>query len=77
MTNKMPKAAYQILFGFLILIFTVVACNNKKEEKKDPPPDTATVKPADPMPADTAKGKDTVADKPVKDPPPPPPAPMP
>ena len=35
MTNKMPKPAYQILLGVLILTFTVIACNNKKEEKKD------------------------------------------
>jgi hypothetical protein len=72
MTNKMPKAAYQILLGFLVLAFTVVACNNKKDgDKKETPPDTATVKPADqtPPPADdTVKKKDSLGDKPVKDP---------
>ena len=68
MTNKIPKPAYQILLGFLMLAFTVVACNSKKEgDKKDPAPDTATIKPVD----DTAKKMeptDTVKKKPVKDP---------
>lgn len=77
MTNKMPKPAYQMLLGFLMLTFTVVACNNKKEgDKKEPPPDTAVVKPIDtmvppPTPPDTAKIQapgDTAKKKPVKDP---------
>lgn len=73
MTNKMPKAAYQILFGFLIMSFTVIACNSKKEEKKDVSQDTTIVKP-DTLRLDTMEKVDT---KPVKDPPPPPPAPTP
>ena len=76
MTNKMPRPVYQILLGFLMLAFTVVACNSKKEgDKKDPPPDTVVVTPVLPVlpPADdTAKKvlnpKDTVKKKPVKDP---------
>jgi len=81
MTNKTPKPVYQILLGFLMLAFTVVACNSKKEgDKKEPTPDTATVvKPADDAPPpppppvdDTAKKtegpKDTAKPKPVKDP---------
>lgn len=68
MTNKIPKPAYQILLGFLMLAFTVVACNSKKEgDKKEPTPDTATI-----MPMDTASKMDaptdTAAKKPVKDP---------
>jgi len=69
MTNKMPKSAYRILLGFVMLTFTVVACNNKKgDDKKDAPPDTASVKPMDtPPPAqDTAAKKDTSVEKPVK-----------
>ena len=65
MTNKIPKPAYQVLLGFLMLAFTVVACNNKKEgNKKEPPPDTVTVMPADTLPSPV----DTVKKKPVKDP---------
>jgi hypothetical protein len=71
MTNKTKKSAYQILFGFLILAFTVVACNNKKDgDKKDPVPDTTVVAPP-PPPVDTTK-KDSVtetpSERPVKDP---------
>ena len=77
MTNKTPKPAYQIILGFLMLAFIVVACNSKKEgDKKEPTPDTATVKPADNVPPpppmdDTAKKTeptDTAKKKPVKDP---------
>ena len=63
MTNKIPKPAYQILLGFLMLAFTVVACNSKKEgDKKEPTPDTATIKPVDDTamkmkPTDTVKKK--------------------
>jgi hypothetical protein len=75
MTNKIPKPAYQILFGFLMLVFTVVACNSKKEgDKKEPTPDTPTVQPAETLPPpvdDTPKKMepiDTAKKKPVKDP---------
>jgi hypothetical protein len=68
MTNKIPKAPYQILLAFFVLAFTVVACNNKKAgDKKETPPDTATVKQVTPMPP----VDDTVKKKPVKDPLPP------
>lgn len=68
MTNKVPKFAYQILLGFLLLSFTVVACNNNKEgDKKEPVADTPVVKPVDTMPVDTTK-KDTLTERPVKDP---------
>ncbi len=69
MTNKMSKFLNQVLFGVLVLAFTV-ACNNKKDgDKKDPPPDTATVKPLDPPPPanDTMK-MDTADTRPVKTP---------
>lgn len=70
MTNKMPKSAFKILFGVLILTFTVVACNNKKgDDKKDTPPDTATVKPTGMVPPvviDTTAKKDTSKTKDVK-----------
>ena len=36
MSFKMPKHAYQILLGALMLTFTVAACNNKGDEKKEP-----------------------------------------
>ena len=66
MTNKIPKPAYQVLLGFLMLAFTIVACNSKKEgNKKEPPPDTVTVMPADTLPPPPV---DTVKKKPVKDP---------
>jgi len=73
MTNKMPKPAYQILFGFLMLAFITVACNNKKEgDKKQPAPDSTTVKPVDqpaaPIVDTPAAPTDTVKKKPVKDP---------
>jgi len=68
MTNKVSKSAYQILLGFLMLSFTVVACNNNKEEKKEPVPDTpVVVKPVEMEPIDTTK-KDTLTERPVKDP---------
>ncbi len=77
MTNKIPKPAYQILLGFLFLVFAVIACNSKAE-KKETVTDTAIVKPADDVPPppppveDTAKKMDaptdTVKKKPVKDP---------
>ena len=70
MTNKMPKSAYQILLGVLMLTFTVVACNSKKDgDKTETPPDTASVKPADVTPAptqDTTAKKDTNVEKQVK-----------
>ncbi len=61
MTNKIPKPAFQILLGFLLLAFTVVACNSKSD-KKETVKDSVTVTPMDPPPVDTAKKK------PVKDP---------
>lgn len=68
MTKKVSKSAYQILLGFLMLSFTVVACNNNKEEKKEPVPDTpVVVKPVETEPIDTTK-KDTLTERPVKDP---------
>lgn len=69
MTNKVPKSAYQILLGFLMLSFTVVACNNNKEgDKKEPAPDTPTVvKPVETAPMDSTK-KDSLSERPVKDP---------
>ena len=76
MTNKTPKPAFQILLGFLLLAFTVVACNSKAE-KKETVTDTTVVKPADDVPPppppveDTAKKTgptDTAKKKPVKDP---------
>ena len=69
MTNKMPKSAYQILLGFLILTFTVVACNSKKEEDKKETPTETTVKPADVTPPSTGYStgkKDSIVEKPVK-----------
>ncbi len=80
MTNKIPKPVYQILLGFFMLTFTVVACNNKKNgDKKDTVTDTSVVKPMmdQPMSADTGKmdPKDTIKTKPVQDPVKVPPAP--
>jgi len=71
MTNKIPKPAFQILLGFLLLAFTVVACNSKSD-KKETVQDSVTVTPMDPSPLmDTVKKMDptdTVKKKPVKDP---------
>jgi hypothetical protein len=69
MTNKMSTFANRVLFGLLVVVFVTAGCNNKKDgDKKDPPPDTASVKPADPMPPkDTAK-MDTADVRPVKTP---------
>ncbi len=65
MTNKMPRLAYQILLGVLMLSFTVVACNNKKSEKKETTTDSSTVKPTDQtQPVDTTKG-DTLKKRPT------------
>lgn len=70
MTNKMPKSAFQIILGFLMLIFIVVACKNKKDgDKKDAPMDTTVVKSMDALPPstiDTTAKKDTSVEKPVK-----------
>jgi hypothetical protein len=69
MTNKIPKAAYQIVLAFFILAFTVIACNNKKSTApKEPPPDTATVKPATTAPVEDTVNKKGPVD-PIKDPP--------
>ena len=69
----MPKTAFQILLGFLMLAVVTVACNNKKEgDKKETASDTMTLKPTDqvaPATVDTpAAPTDTVKKKPVKDP---------
>lgn len=71
MTNKIPKPAYKILLGFLMLAFTVIACNSKKDgDKKDSVPDTTVIKMMD-LPDTSTKmdaPKDTAKKKPVKDP---------
>jgi hypothetical protein len=62
MTSKMPKRAFQIILGAMVLIFVVTACNNNKtEDKKEPATDT-TVKMSAPM--DTTK-MDTAQQRPT------------
>jgi hypothetical protein len=62
MTFKMPKPAYQIVLGALMLTFVVAACNNKgkdKEAKKD----SVVQKPT--APGDNSATKDSVVQKPT------------
>ena len=68
MTNQIPKLATQILIGFLMLTFTVVACNNKKDKKTETTEDTVTVKPVEPMPPIDTTKMDTASTRPVMDP---------
>jgi ABC-type oligopeptide transport system substrate-binding subunit len=42
MTSKMPKQAFKIFLGVLMLTFFVAACNNSGE-KKETPKDTTKV----------------------------------
>jgi hypothetical protein len=45
MTNKMPKPAFQIILGALLLTFAVASCNGSSDTKTTT--DTTTTKPAD------------------------------
>ena len=62
MTSKMPKRAFQIILGVMMLAFVVPACNNNKtDDKKEPATDTAAKMSA---PMDTTK-MDTAQQRPT------------
>ncbi len=68
MAIQLPKSAYKILLGSLLLAFTITACNNNGDDKKEKAPDTAAAKQAEevkPAPLDTSK-MDTATTRPVK-----------
>ena len=72
MTNKMPKPAFQIILGALLLTFAVASCNGSGDTKTTTDTTTKTVdtvltpRPPTP-PIDTTK-MDTATTRPVKTP---------
>ena len=67
MRSKMPKLAFQLVLGLLLMAFTFAACNNKKKDEKKIETDTTIQKPVDPGNlSDTITTlMDTVTQKPV------------
>ena len=73
MTNKMPKPAFQIILGALLLTFAVASCNGSGDKKTTTDTTTKTTdtvlspRPETPAPIDTAH-MDTATTRPVKTP---------
>ena len=70
MTNKMPKPAFQIILGALLLTFAVASCNGSGDSKTTTDTTTKTtdtIVAPPPPPIDTTK-MDTASTRPVKTP---------
>ena len=48
MNLKMPKSAYRLILGVILLSFVAASCGNKKAKEKEAPKDTVVKKPVDP-----------------------------